>query len=75
MVSPRDIVFITSKYVIDNSEECVAIAYASIIDTGKPEHEFDITGVLICTPHCMITVCVNCTPKKLKNSSISEQIV
>ncbi|CAG8674291.1 13412_t:CDS:2, partial [Gigaspora margarita] len=62
--SPRNIVFITSKYIIDNSEECIAIAYASIIDTGKPEHEFDISSIPICISYCMITVCINRTPKK-----------
>ncbi|CAG8830726.1 11_t:CDS:2, partial [Gigaspora margarita] len=40
------------------------ITYASIIDTRKPECKFDITGIPICTPHCMITVYVNHTPKK-----------
>ncbi|CAG8751819.1 8049_t:CDS:2, partial [Gigaspora margarita] len=63
IVSPRDIVFISDKYVIDNFEECVVIAYASIIDTGKSKCEFDITGIPICTPYCMITVCINRTPK------------
>ncbi|CAG8828395.1 15633_t:CDS:2, partial [Gigaspora margarita] len=58
------IVFITGKYIIENSEECIAITYASIIDTGKPECEFDITGIPICTPYCMIIVYVNRTPKK-----------
>ncbi|CAG8645646.1 919_t:CDS:2 [Gigaspora margarita] len=64
MQFPRDIVFIISKYIIKNSEECVAITYASIIDTGKPEYEFDITGIPLCKTYCMITVCVNHTPKK-----------
>ncbi|CAG8490783.1 14188_t:CDS:2, partial [Cetraspora pellucida] len=53
----EDIVFIS---------KCVTIAYASIIDTGKPDREFDITGVPICTPHCMISVSVNRNPKKTK---------
>lgn len=64
IISSGVIVFITGKYVVENSEECVAITYASIIDTGKPECEFDITGIPICTPHCMITVYVNRTSKK-----------
>ncbi|CAG8803505.1 16335_t:CDS:1, partial [Racocetra fulgida] len=64
IVSPGDIVFITNKYVVDNSEECVAIAYARIINTRKPKLDFDITNVPIYTPHCMITVCVNHNLKK-----------
>ncbi|CAG8572203.1 18329_t:CDS:2 [Gigaspora margarita] len=29
-----------------------------------PNRQFDITGIPICTPHCMITVCINRTSKK-----------
>ncbi|CAG8843889.1 2800_t:CDS:2, partial [Gigaspora margarita] len=64
IISSGDIVFITGKYIVENSEECVAITYASIINTGKPECKFDITGIPIYTPHCIITVYVNHTPKK-----------
>ncbi|CAG8853388.1 14640_t:CDS:1, partial [Gigaspora margarita] len=46
------------------SEECIAITYASIIDTKKPEYKFDIISVFIWTPHCIITVFVNYTSKK-----------
>ncbi|RIB20611.1 hypothetical protein C2G38_1177765 [Gigaspora rosea] len=52
------------KYVVENSEECVTVAYASIIDAGKPECEFDMTGVPVCDPHLMVSANVNRSPKK-----------
>ncbi|CAG8795611.1 32519_t:CDS:2, partial [Racocetra persica] len=39
-----DIIFISSKYIVENSEEFVTAAYASIIDSERPEREFDITN-------------------------------
>ncbi|CAG8598469.1 17057_t:CDS:2 [Dentiscutata erythropus] len=56
LFNPGDIIFISSKYVVENYEKCVTIAYASIINTGKPEREFDITSIPICIPHLMISV-------------------
>ncbi|CAG8817972.1 16745_t:CDS:1, partial [Racocetra persica] len=58
-----DIVFISGKYVVEHSEECVTVTYASIVGTGKPEREFDLTNVPTCIPHCMISVGINRIPK------------
>ncbi|CAG8801969.1 26476_t:CDS:1, partial [Gigaspora margarita] len=40
--------------------------YASIIDTRKPEREFDMTGIPVCNPHLMVSANVNHSPKKTK---------
>ncbi|CAG8542619.1 1997_t:CDS:1 [Scutellospora calospora] len=61
-----DLVFISGKYVVENSEQCVTITYASIIDTGNPNHEFDVSDVPICLPHCMFSVTANRKPKEIE---------
>ncbi|CAG8436431.1 85_t:CDS:2 [Scutellospora calospora] len=42
-----DIVFISGKYVVENSEPYFTIAYSSIIDSSNPNCEFDISDVPI----------------------------
>ncbi|CAG8803121.1 29084_t:CDS:2, partial [Gigaspora margarita] len=64
LFNPRDIIFISGKYVVENSEECVTVAYASIIDAGKPEREFDMIGIPVCDTHLMVSANVNRNPKK-----------
>ncbi|CAG8701465.1 26284_t:CDS:2, partial [Dentiscutata erythropus] len=62
--SGGDLVFISGKFVVENSEQCVTITYASIID-NNPSHEFDTTSIPPCIPHCMFSVVVNRKPKEL----------
>ncbi|CAG8817568.1 24911_t:CDS:2, partial [Gigaspora margarita] len=45
--NPGDIVFLSGKYVVENSEKYMTIAYASIIDARKPECEFDMKVSLL----------------------------
>ncbi|RIB01273.1 hypothetical protein C2G38_2296770 [Gigaspora rosea] len=57
--------FISSKFVIENSEQCVTVTYVSIID-NNPSREFDTTNIPPCIPHCMFSVVVNRKPKELR---------
>ncbi|CAG8805756.1 2406_t:CDS:1, partial [Racocetra persica] len=61
-----DLVFISGKYVAENSEQCITITYASIIDNKNPNREFDMRDVPICIPHCMFSVIVNRNPKDVE---------
>ncbi|CAG8751911.1 14842_t:CDS:1, partial [Dentiscutata heterogama] len=61
--APGDIIFISGKYVVENAEPCMTVAFASTIDTGKPECEFNIHDVPVCDPHGMFYVSVNRIPK------------
>ncbi|CAG8773016.1 30773_t:CDS:2, partial [Racocetra persica] len=58
-----DLVFISGKYVVENSEPCFTIAYSTLIDNKNPSREFDTTDLPICIPHCMYSVVVNHVPK------------
>ncbi|CAG8738675.1 3312_t:CDS:1, partial [Racocetra fulgida] len=58
---------IAGKYIVENHEECVSVAYANIIDNGRPKWEFNITSIPICNPHCIISVSVNRSPKRTKD--------
>ncbi|CAG8715454.1 7038_t:CDS:2, partial [Cetraspora pellucida] len=49
--------------VVENSKQCITVAYASTIDNENPNREFDFTSVPICIPHCMFSVLVNHNPK------------
>ncbi|CAG8776021.1 2940_t:CDS:2, partial [Dentiscutata erythropus] len=62
-----DIVFISGKYVVENSEPYFTIAYSSIIDSGNPNREFDISDVPISIPYCIYSVTINREPKKVEN--------
>ncbi|CAG8613917.1 21369_t:CDS:1 [Racocetra persica] len=60
-----NLVFISGKYIVENSEPCFTIAYSSII--GKnPNYGFDMTAIPICIPHCIYSVIVNREPKEVK---------
>ncbi|CAG8814828.1 29569_t:CDS:2 [Racocetra persica] len=65
LFAPGDLVFISGRCVVENSEQCVTIAYASIIDNNS-SREFDLTGVPICISHCMVFVLVNHNQKQTK---------
>src|SRR5260364_441729 len=54
-----DLVLFSGKFIVENSEQCIAVTYSSTLDTGNPNHEFDITGVSPCIPHCMFLAVVN----------------
>ncbi|CAG8758278.1 22972_t:CDS:2, partial [Dentiscutata erythropus] len=66
LFTPGDLVFVSRKYVIENSEQCITIAYASTIDDKNPNHEFNMTDVPICIPHCMFSVVVKRVPKEVE---------
>ncbi|RIB26793.1 hypothetical protein C2G38_2138137 [Gigaspora rosea] len=61
--TPSDLVFISEKYVIENLEQCITISYKSIINNKNPNHEFAVSDVPECVPHCMISMTAN---RKLK---------
>ncbi|CAG8533274.1 965_t:CDS:2, partial [Racocetra persica] len=60
-----DLVFVSGKYVVENSEQCITVTYASTIDDENPNREFDTSNVPTCVPHCMFSVTVNRKPKEL----------
>ncbi|CAG8661929.1 17088_t:CDS:2, partial [Cetraspora pellucida] len=62
-----DIIFISGKYIIENTEECVTVAYASIVNTENAEHEFNSYNVPVCDPHVMFYVGVNRKPKETED--------
>ncbi|CAG8805432.1 6445_t:CDS:2 [Cetraspora pellucida] len=41
----RDIIFISGKFVIEDSESCFTVAYLSIVNNNNPDHEFDMTSI------------------------------
>ncbi|CAG8689587.1 16995_t:CDS:2, partial [Racocetra fulgida] len=45
-----DIIFISGKYIVENSEPCFTIAYVSIVDNKNPNREFDMSDVPITIP-------------------------
>ncbi|RIB29960.1 hypothetical protein C2G38_2027244 [Gigaspora rosea] len=59
------LVFISGKFVIDNSEQCITITYASIINNNS-SRKFDTTNIPLCILHCMFSVVVNHKPKELR---------
>ncbi|CAG8512774.1 26964_t:CDS:2 [Gigaspora margarita] len=64
---PRDLVFISGKYVIEKLEQCITVSYASVVNNENPNREFDISDVPECIPHCMISVTANCKPKEVED--------
>ncbi|CAG8793437.1 23898_t:CDS:2, partial [Racocetra persica] len=61
-----DLVFISGKYVVENSEPCFIIAYSSIVDNKNPNREFDMTAISVYIPHCIYSVVINREPKEVK---------
>ncbi|CAG8571784.1 44928_t:CDS:2 [Gigaspora margarita] len=64
---PRDLVFISGKYVIEKLEQCITVLYASVVNNENPNHEFDVSDVPECILHCMISVMANCKPKEVED--------
>ncbi|CAG8807776.1 35896_t:CDS:1, partial [Racocetra persica] len=60
-----DLVFISGKFIVENSEPCFTIAYSSIVDNENPNHEFDLSNVPITIPHSMYFVTVTRQPKNV----------
>ncbi|CAG8753078.1 24640_t:CDS:2 [Cetraspora pellucida] len=54
-----DVIFISGKFVIEDSELCFIVAYLSIVDNNNPNCEFDTTNVPLCIPYCIYSVVVN----------------
>ncbi|CAG8507547.1 36520_t:CDS:2 [Racocetra persica] len=42
------------------------VTYASVLNIGNSNCEFDTTDIPLCIPHCMFSVVVICTPKQLQ---------
>ncbi|CAG8509299.1 4049_t:CDS:2, partial [Dentiscutata heterogama] len=47
----KDLVFISDKFIVENSEPCFTIAYSSIVDNENPNCEFDLSNVPITIPY------------------------
>ncbi|RIB11777.1 hypothetical protein C2G38_2102729 [Gigaspora rosea] len=60
-----DIVYILGKYIVENSEPCFTVAYSSIVDSGNPNWEFDMSDVPVTIPYCTYFVTVNHAPKNV----------
>ncbi|CAG8696211.1 1394_t:CDS:10 [Cetraspora pellucida] len=66
MFANGNLVFISGKYVVENSKPCFTIAYSSIIDNESPNRKFDMFNVPISIPHCIYSAIVNRKPKKIE---------
>ncbi|CAG8758845.1 10123_t:CDS:1 [Dentiscutata erythropus] len=64
LFAPGDLVFFSGKCAVEDSQQCITVASASIVDNQNPNREFDLTSVPICVPHCMISVVVNHNAKQ-----------
>ncbi|CAG8824630.1 514_t:CDS:2 [Gigaspora margarita] len=53
------------KYMVENFDQCLTVAYANILDSGNPNRKFDTIDVSICFPHCMFSVTVTHNPKQV----------
>ncbi|CAG8602726.1 2592_t:CDS:2 [Cetraspora pellucida] len=60
-----DIVFISGKYIIENTEPYFTIAYSTVINDAKPDHVSEITNLPICIPYYIYSVTINHEPKKV----------
>ncbi|CAG8706178.1 23086_t:CDS:2, partial [Racocetra persica] len=67
MFTSGNLIFISGKYIVENSEQYITIIYASIINTGNPNCEFDMSDVPLCIPHCMFSVIANRKPKEIED--------
>ncbi|CAG8777801.1 17992_t:CDS:2 [Gigaspora margarita] len=56
---PSDLVFFSEKYVIENLEQCITIAYATITNNKNPNYEFDVSDIPVYVLYCIISVIVN----------------
>ncbi|CAG8820186.1 2139_t:CDS:1 [Dentiscutata erythropus] len=66
VITTGDIVFFSGKYVIENSDQCLTVGYASILSTRNSSHEFNIINIPPYIPHFMFLASVTRVPKKLK---------
>ncbi|CAG8779482.1 26400_t:CDS:2, partial [Dentiscutata erythropus] len=64
-----DLVFISGKFAVENSEQCMTISYASIIDNNL-NREFDLAGYLYAFPTLCFLLLSTVTRKQRKISSI-----
>ncbi|CAG8568167.1 8612_t:CDS:2 [Cetraspora pellucida] len=60
----RDLVFISSKFIVENSELCFTIAYSSIVDNENSNCEFVLSNVPVTIPYSIYFVTVT---RQLKN--------
>ncbi|CAG8785281.1 44238_t:CDS:2, partial [Gigaspora margarita] len=65
--SNGDLVFISGKYIIENSEPCFTIAYSSIVCNDNINREFDMSNIPVTISYCMYFVTVNRGPKNVEN--------
>ncbi|CAG8802195.1 3099_t:CDS:2, partial [Cetraspora pellucida] len=43
MFTTDNIVFISNKYIVEKFEQCITVAYVSVLDSKNPNHEFNLT--------------------------------
>ncbi|CAG8633593.1 19992_t:CDS:2 [Cetraspora pellucida] len=61
--SPGNILFFSGKFVIEEENEYIMVAYASIIDVGASDNGFKADEIPLCIPHFMSPMKVNNNPK------------
>ncbi|CAG8826995.1 5396_t:CDS:1, partial [Racocetra persica] len=66
LFTPGDLVLISGRFVVENSEQCMTIAYATILNNRDSNYEFKFIDIPICIPHCIFSILVNRNPKKLE---------
>ncbi|CAG8841408.1 15107_t:CDS:1, partial [Racocetra persica] len=67
IITTGNIVCFLEKFVVENSEQCLTVASANILDTGYSNHEFSIANISSYILHCMLSAFVTRTPQKVND--------
>ncbi|CAG8848898.1 20099_t:CDS:1, partial [Racocetra persica] len=67
IITTGNIVYFSGKFVVENSEQCLIVASANILDAGYSNHEFSIANIPSCILHCMLSAFVTHTPQKVND--------
>ncbi|CAG8614754.1 21750_t:CDS:2 [Racocetra persica] len=51
IITTDDIIFFSGKYIIENSEQCLTVSYASILGTNHESNITNIFNIPSCVPH------------------------
>ncbi|CAG8594232.1 28905_t:CDS:1 [Racocetra persica] len=65
MITTDDIIFFSEKYIIENSEQCFTVSYASILGTNHESNITNIPNISLYVPRCMFSAFVTRASKKV----------
>ncbi|CAG8790750.1 12435_t:CDS:1, partial [Dentiscutata erythropus] len=67
VITTGDIVFFSGKYIIENSDQCLTVGYASILSTRNSSHKSNIINIPPYIPYFMFLASITRVPKKVKS--------